>query len=68
VNQRISDELFRARSAAPPAAAESEQRDPVHTVSEALGELRHLIATYPGASLAVAASIGLLIGWWAKRK
>lgn len=68
---RIADELLvaaRRRSPGLNAVRSADEEQGVgNQVKQWAIEAEKMIATHPGASLAVALGVGVVIGWWLKR-
>lgn len=70
MNRRISEKWFtglesQTRSAQPNLSKADEY---VTLLKAWVKQTEQVVAAHPGASLAVAAAAGFLIGWWMKRK
>ena len=70
---RITDELLAAAGRRPASGAtprtpqEIEQDGIGNQIKHYLAESGNFVATHPGASLAAALGVGILLGWWVKR-
>lgn len=70
MNRRMSETWFsglgtRTRPDQPPTSKADEY---VAMLKAWIKQTEEVVAAHPGASLAVAAAAGFLIGWWTKRK
>jgi len=68
--KRIPEELLETvgrRSTSAPSPQQSQVEEIGQQIKHWARETEKIIATHPGASLAAAVGLGIVLGWWVKR-